>query len=499
MAHDVTQQVLDKKNVVESENRLQAIIEATPECIKIVSPDGKLNYMNPCGLTIIEGDADLLGSANILDLIAPAYRAAWLENHQRVCNGESLSWEFEIIGLKGGRRRMETHAVPLSTASGKLHLSVARDITEKKASELALIQSEEKFREFANNIQNLAWMAEPDGWINWYNERWFEYTGTNLNDMLGWGWEKVLHPDHVERVVSFVQQAWLMGETWELSFLLRGADGEYRWFLTRAHAVKDEKEIVIRWIGTNTNIDDQKQAEIALEAKNKELIQINNDLDSFIYTASHDLKAPISNIEGLLEILATEVSGIETPSGDVNYILDLMRSSIERFTKTIDSLTDLVKLQQENSVFITKVDLNAIINDVMLDLKPLILKCGAVLEVDVSNCPEIHFSEKNLRSVLQNLISNALKYYSLERAPHIKISCATLADYNVLTVEDNGLGISPKNLEQMFTMFKRFHDHVDGTGIGLYMIKKMVEMAGGFIKVESKLDIGTKFQVHFRK
>lgn len=499
VAHDVTELVMAKKRVEESEARLQAIIEATPECIKIVSPDGKLQYMNPCGLSMIEGDDELLGMANVFDVVAPEHRATWKNKHQSVCQGNSLSWEFDIIGLKGTRRRMETHAVPLPGVAGNLHLAVTRDITESKKSELALRESEEHFRVFANNIANLAWMADPDGYIYWYNERWFEYTGTTHDEMIGWGWEKVHHPDYIDSVVAFVKQAWQSGETWERTFPLRGAGGEYQWFLTRAYAVKDEQGRILRWIGTNTNINNQKKAEASLEAKNIELIRINNDLDNFIYTASHDLKAPISNIEGLLGILSEELSGLDIQQADVSHIISLMESSVERFKRTITSLTDLVKLQQESASSATTVNLHELIEDVLLDLEPHLKASEAHVEIDVDDCTHIYYSEKNLRSIVLNLISNAIKYTSKERIPFVKISCVDQPDYHVLIVTDNGLGISPKNQKQLFTMFKRFHDHVEGTGIGLYMVKKMVEGAGGYITVASEEGLGTEFKVFIRK
>nr|WP_161890668.1 PAS domain-containing sensor histidine kinase [Pontibacter russatus] len=499
VAHDVTELVVAKKRVEESEARLQAIIEATPECIKIVSPEGKLQYMNPSGLTMIEGDEQLLGKASVLDVIAPEHRTTWKKNHRSVCEGHSLSWEFDIIGLKGTRRRMETHAVPLPGATGRSHLAVTRDITRRRESESALRESEEQFRVFANNIENLAWMADPEGSIFWYNERWYDYTGTTQDEMIGWGWEKVHHPDHVKSVVAFVQQAWQAGETWELTFPLRGANGEYQWFLTRAYAVKDEQGMVLRWIGTNTNINNQKKAEASLEAKNMELIRINNDLDNFIYTASHDLKAPISNIEGLIGLLTAELAGLECQQSDVKDIIRMMESSAERFKRTITSLTDLVKLQQENASPATTINLRELIEEVLLDLQPHLKASAAILEIEVDDCMLIYFSEKNLRSVVLNLISNAVKYASQERVPFIKVSCHDHPDYHVLTVTDNGLGISPNNLEHLFTMFKRFHDHVEGTGIGLYMVKKMVEGSGGYISVSSEEGRGTEFRVFIRK
>jgi light-regulated signal transduction histidine kinase (bacteriophytochrome) len=231
---------------------------------------------------------------------------------------------------------------------------------------------------------------------------------------------------------------------------------------------------------------------------NTNLSRTNVDLDNFIYTASHDLKAPISNIEGLithlLRVLPAEVAALER----VKRTTSLMGESVERFKKTIANLTEVVKLQKENSGEAIFVELSQVIGEVSLDLEALIRETGTVLEVAVEDCPYVQFSEKNLRSVIYNLLSNALKYRSPERVPYIRITCQTTSFYHVLTVSDNGLGIKSEGLSGLFTMFKRFHDHVEGSGIGLYMVKKMVENAGGKIEMESILGEGSTFRVYFK-
>ena len=373
VAHNVTEQVLARKKIEESESRLQAIIETTPECIKIVSDDGTLQFMNPCGLDMIEGEADLLGNACVYDVIAPEHRINWIRNHRRVCKGERLSWEFDIIGLKGTRRRMETHAVMLPGSNGTAQLAVTRDISLRK---------------------------------------------------------------------------------------------------------KNEED---------------------LKTKNEQLTQINNDLDNFIYTASHDLKSPITNIEGLLEVLHLELFGENTDQGEVQQIMGLMKSSVERFKKTITSLTDVVKLQQESGAATTVVSLQDIVQEVRLDLEPMLKMTGGSLVVNISSCHIIRFAEKNMRSVVHNLLSNAIKYHSPDRLLQVRVECHYTPDHLVLSVSDNGLGISDRNQGQLFTMFRRFHDHVEGTGIGLYMIKKMVENAGGYLEVDSALGIGSTFRVFFKR
>ncbi|MDQ6695654.1 MAG: PAS domain-containing protein, partial [Chloroflexota bacterium] len=143
-------------------------------------------------------------------------------------------------------------------------MCIGYEVTEQVQARKRVEEGEERFRILANNIQDLAWMANPNGWILWYNQRWSDYTGTTLEEIDGWGREKV-HPDHIERVAAFVEEAWKKGEPWELTFPLRGQDGHYRWFLTRASPVRDKDGSVVCWIGTNTNIDEQKRAQEAIE------------------------------------------------------------------------------------------------------------------------------------------------------------------------------------------------------------------------------------------
>ena len=157
---------------------------------------------------------------------------------------------------------------------------VAEDITERKraegiiaASQKALSESELRFRELADNISQFAWTADHAGWIYWYNKRWHDYTGTTLEEMQGWGWRKVHHPQHVDRVVERIRQCFESGTPWEDTFPLRSKDGSYRWFLSRALPIRDEAGEIVRWFGTNTDITEQIEAEKALRELNDTLEQ----------------------------------------------------------------------------------------------------------------------------------------------------------------------------------------------------------------------------------
>jgi PAS domain S-box-containing protein len=150
---------------------------------------------------------------------------------------------------------------------------VAEEITDRKRTEAALAASEARFRELADNISQFAWTADDKGWIYWYNRRWHDYTGTTLEEMQGWGWQKVHHPEHVDRVVQRIQQSFENGTPWEDTFPLRSKDGTYRWFLSRALPIRDETGEVVRWFGTNTDVTEKIKAEQALRDLNETLEQ----------------------------------------------------------------------------------------------------------------------------------------------------------------------------------------------------------------------------------
>ncbi len=231
-----------------------------------------------------------------------------------------------------------------------------------------------------------------------------------------------------------------------------------------------------------------------LEANNKELSKVNNDLDNFIYTASHDLKAPISNIEGLITALFLE---IDDDNPEFEKIRQMTTASIQKFKNTLNDLTEISKVQKENSDDIQVVHLKSLIDEIKLDIKSVIERFKAQINIDLE-VEELKFSSKNMRSILYNLISNAVKYSSPERMPQVNVSTKVVSGYTVLTVSDNGLGINPAYKNKLFGMFKRLHDHVEGSGIGLYIVKRIIENNGGKIEVESELNVGTTFKVYFK-
>ena len=241
-------------------------------------------------------------------------------------------------------------------------------------------------------------------------------------------------------------------------------------------------------------INEEMQATNAeLADINHRLTRTNTDLDTFVYTASHDLKAPIANIEGLLLALRQQLPPAALQADLVPRLFDLMEGSVARFQQTIGHLTDISQLQQAEVP--ETVDLTALINDVRLDLAPLIEAAPATLSIVVDDCRTVRVAPKTLRSVVYNLLSNAVKYCAPERPAQVQLRAHCTPGRLVLAVQDNGLGLSEAQRGELFGMFRRLHVHVEGSGVGLFMVKRLVENAGGTITVESQPGVGSTFTV----
>jgi PAS domain S-box-containing protein len=247
------------------------------------------------------------------------------------------------------------------------------------------------------------------------------------------------------------------------------------------------------------NIHQRKLAQDALRKSNLELKKVNADLDNFIYTASHDLKAPVLNIEGLVYVLNSLLNKKGGQDEDISKYIRLMYSSINRFKETILDLTEISKIQKNVDGEVELIDICSMIKEVKESIESYIQEAQAEIVLDEKKCPAIQFSKHNLRSIIYNLLTNAIKYRHPDRKPQILIQTDIQNSQPVLKVKDNGLGVKPEQKEKMFKMFKRLHTHVEGTGIGLYIVKRIIDNTGGRIEVDSQEGLGTEFRVYFGK
>lgn len=399
----------------------------------------------------------------------------------------------------------------------KSQVAMQNQIISRKEEELLrekqTKEEAERFRIALDGIPQIAWTSTPDGKVNYTNLFWREYTGIPFEEAKDDKWQVVLHPEDKESTIEHFRYCLQAGEGVNVECRIqRASDGTYRWHIVRALPVKNVQEQIILWVCTCTDIQDQKDAteEIAkakqdlselnneLTEKNEQLIRINNDLDTFIYTASHDLKSPVMNIEGLIIALEKKLQREGTLQEGSQKFIDMINQSVHRFRSTIQDLTEIAKVQKAFHEETTFVNFEEIIADVKSSIPELITASNAKIYVDTKQYPEINISKKNLKSIIYNLISNAIKYSSSEREPEIFIKTEKVEDYLVMTVKDNGIGMDLHNVNKIFVLFKRLHSHVEGTGIGLYIVKRIIDNMGGKIEVESTVGEGSTFMIYFK-
>jgi signal transduction histidine kinase len=234
-----------------------------------------------------------------------------------------------------------------------------------------------------------------------------------------------------------------------------------------------------------------------LQESNRQLTRTNVELDTFVYMASHDLKAPITNIESISLALRDTLPADVQQDEMIAHLLDLLEQTTTRFQLTIGQLTDLSKLQLAHASPAEVVHLAPVIESVRLDLAPVIAAANAQLTVAVAPDLVVSFSPANLRSTIYNLLSNAVKYRALDRPAQVQVRAFPSGGRIVLEVQDNGLGLNAHQQSRLFGLFQRLHTHVEGTGVGLYITKRLVENGGGTIAVESHVDVGTTFTLTF--
>jgi PAS domain S-box-containing protein len=385
----------------------------------------------------------------------------------------------------------------MDLAAANIGLQV--QISKRAQAEEARRETEAGFHMMANNISQLAWIADPDGAITWYNDRWFDYSGTTLEEMAGRGWEKVHHPDHVERVVEKITRCFQHGEVWDDTFPLRGRDGEYRWFLSRAVPIRDAEGTVSRWFGTHTDVTENKLLEADLAVARDQALESARLKSEFLANMSHEIRTPMNGIIGMTElVLETELDREQR-----NY-LGMAHSSALSLLGLINDILDFSKIEAG------KLELEAVSFSlrecISTALKPLGIRAGKKeLDLSAEILPEVpdHLigDPTRLRQVLINLADNAIKF--TERGEvMLRVAVESHMDETHLlhfTVRDTGVGIPPDKQSAIFEAFAQADGsttrHYGGTGLGLAIVSQIVQHMGGRIWVESVMGEGATF--HF--
>jgi PAS domain S-box-containing protein len=484
-------------------NRLDAVLEAAPVGIGMADKSGKmvlLNFEN----RRIWGKHPVAESVDEL----AEWKGWWadgshrhgqpLNAHEwalmRALNGEESPRdviEIEPFDLPGERRTILLHAEPIRDAIKNVVGSVMAqmDITAQVKMEAALRESEAKFRTIADAMPQMVWSTLPDGLHDYYNQRWYDFTGVVEGSTDGEGWNGMFHPDDRDNAWALWRHSLATGEVYEVQYRLRHHSGEYHWTLGRALPIRNDAGKIIRWMGTCTDIHDQKLAEEGLKEESQRK-------DEFLAMLAHELRnplAPISTAAQMLKIVGTDEKRVRHAS-------EVIARQVKHMTNLVDDLLDvsritrgLVELESEN------LDLKLILNGAVEQARPLIEARHHELHIHLSS--ELVFvkgDKTRLVQVIANLLNNAAKY--THQNGEIELGLEVHDGWAKVQVSDNGSGIAPTLLPYIFDLFtqgERTPDRAQGgLGLGLSLVKNITALHGGQVAAQSEgLGKGSIFTV----
>ncbi len=483
-------EIAERKQIEEalrqSQQRLASILESITDGFHVIDAEGRFTQFNAAAREIFAAQSlntDALIGKHVFDEVFPEARET--ESGKAMLRAMAAHTPVSVVTFyPPWRRWLNVRHYP--TPDGGL-ASFFQDITDRHEAEAAVRESEERFRTLADNIPQLAWMADAEGWIFWYNQRWFHYTGMTLEEMQGWGWDKVNHPDHLPRVVSTWQRHLQAGTSFEDTFPLRGVDGQFRWFLTRAVPIRDADGKVQRWFGTNTDVTEQRAAAEAITQAKEQAEAASRAKDDFLAALSHELRTPLTPVL----MTATELQGDPSLPLEVRDQLAMMRRNIELEARLIDDLLDLTRISRGKLQ----------IHPAIVDLHQLIEQSAEIASNDgfgkqvrivfalEAARPHVMGDSARLQQVFWNIIKNALKF----TATGGRVTVCTRNDdagMIVVSVTDTGLGIRADVLPHIFEAFEQgeitFQQRFGGLGLGLAISRAIVEIHGGEIHAQSE-------------
>ncbi len=348
------------------------------------------------------------------------------------------------------------------------------DVTEAVLVNRALQESEERLRQLANTIPQLAWMARPDGYIHWFNDRFFDYTGKTLEEVEGWGWHVVHPPETAQAGIERYKTLIATGEPFEMKGALRSASGEFRTFFTKTAPLLDAAGNTVQWFGTSTDIHEFEQAQEELRATSRRK-------DEFLAMLAHELRNPLAPISTAAELL--KLPGLK--DGQIKATSAIITRQVSHMKQLVDDLLDvsrvtrgLVNLQRK------PVSLTDVIRDAVEQINPLIVGKRQSLSVRYSDATaQVLGDHTRLVQVFSNILSNASRYTAEQGEILIQVQIDGGGEHVQVRIIDSGIGLEPQLLPHIFELFTQAERSPDrsqgGLGLGLALVKSLVELHNG--------------------
>lgn len=493
---------ITREELVRSKGLYEAVVGSTPDLIYIFNLDYKFIYANKALLNMWGKREDEYYGCGLLEL---GYEPWHAEMHEReidqvISTRQLIRGEVSFPHATLGRRIYDYIFAPVLDEKGEVQAvaGTTRDISDLKQAEVALKQSEDQFRTLTQSLPQLIWTASPDGYCDFFNQKWIEYTGSSSSDSAGDGWTKFIHPQYITEVLRKWKEALLSGNAVIAEFPLCSKEGNYSWFYVVGNPIKDDSGTIRKWVGALTNIESRKAVEESLEQlvtdRTRELQRSNDDLQQFAHVASHDLKEPVRKVKIFASRLEKEFG--DQLSETASLYLKKIYSATDRMNNMIEGVLNYSTVNNLEQEF-SQVSLTDILRNIESDLEVLIQQKGAT--VSYGQLPPFEGAPLLIYQLFYNLINNSLKFARRDIASQITINCRETFENNnpfvEITLADNGIGFSQEHAERIFNTFTRLNakDKYEGTGLGLALCKKIVERHSGSIRARGEEGNGSSF------
>ena len=484
---DITRETISRRALAESEKSFRALILQAPVAICVLrGPIHIVEIANDRMLEIWGKKADEVTNRPIFRGL-PEVKEQGLEDilHNVFVNGTPfIANEHPLLLPRNGRIELTyINFIYQAIREGDGHISgiavIATEVTEQVMGRKIAEENERQFRQIADSMPQIVWTAQPDGFIDYYNKQWYNYTGLRKTSETQ-NWAPILHPDDVEKCADAWNHSVKTGKNYDIEYRFadRKTPGTYRWFLGRAAPIKNEEGKIIKWFGTCTDINDQK------------LLQ--QQKDDFVSVASHELKTPLTSIKAGMQLIELLAKNEAIDREKLLKIANTSSNNIKKLSKLVDDLFNATRI--EHGQLLVNKTCFALYDLVEECCEHVLLAGTHLITITGDKTLQINADRQKIEQVIVNLVNNAVKYGADSK--QIGIAISDFPGSVKVSVQDHGIGISAAKVPYLFDRYYRVETsgiQYAGLGLGLYISNEIIKQHGGKMGVDTEENKGSCF------